>query len=484
MGAGETAPSLSGSASDAPDANATQRLSVDEALAIAVRAHQAGMLEPAAGIYRQVLAAMPDHADALHFLGIIMHQQGQVHDAIGLVRRAVALAPEHVDARNNLGNMLHESDLLAEAEETYREVLARRPNHAGAQTNLGIVLKKRGDRVGAEAAFRRAIEIDASHGEAYHNLGNVLRDTGRSEEALSAFQRALILRPYDGDSYRYVGALLSALGRLEQAADVYHRWLEMDPENPVPRHLYAACSSRDVPGRASDAFVKQTFDGFAKSFDQTLRERLSYRAPELVAEAIEAVLGAPQGTLHILDAGAGTGLCGPLLRPFARRLVGVDLSAAMLERAAERAVYDALEAAELTETIARHHGDAVDGGSDDGDAVDGTSDGGDRRHGALDVIASADTLVYFGDLSGVARAAARALRPGGLLVFTVEHAEPEPPPPGYVLAHHGRYVHGEPYVRATLEAAGLAVVSIGYAQLRTEHLKPVAGLVVTAQRPA
>lgn len=469
-GAGETAPSLSGSASDAPDANATQRLSVDEALAIAVRAHQAGMLEPAAGIYRQVLAAMPDHADALHFLGIIMHQQGQVHDAIGLVRRAVELAPEHVDARNNLGNMLHESDLLAEAEETYREVLARRPNHAGAQTNLGIVLKKRGDRVGAEAAFRRAIEIDPSHGEAYHNLGNVLRDTGRSEEALSAFQRALILRPYDGDSYRYVGALLSALGRLEQAADVYHRWLEMDPENPVPRHLYAACSSRDVPGRASDAFVKQTFDGFAKSFDTTLRERLSYRAPELVAEAIEAVLGAPQGTLHILDAGAGTGLCGPLLRPFARRLVGVDLSPAMLERAAERAVYDALEAAELTETIARH-------GEGDGERQ---VDDDDR----LDVIASADTLVYFGDLSGVARAAVRALRPGGLLVFTVEHAEPEPPPPGYVLAHHGRYVHGEPYVRAALEAAGLAVVSIGYAQLRTEHLKPVAGLVVTAQRPA
>jgi predicted TPR repeat methyltransferase len=84
----------------------------------------------------------------------------------------------------------------------------------------------------------------------------------------------------------------------------------------------------------------------------------------------------------------------------------------------------------------------------------------------------------------VARAAARALRPGGLLVFTVEHAEPEPPPPGYLLAHHGRYVHGEPYVRAALEEAGLAVVSIGYAQLRTEHLKPVAGLVVTARRPA
>ena len=81
----------------------------------------------------------------------------------------------------------------------------------------------------------------------------------------------------------------------------------------------------------------------------------------------------PLKRLDVLDAGCGTGLCGPLVAPYARRLVGVDLSEGMLVHAKEKNVYHALMKAELTDYL---HDNSE----------------------AFDLIVSADTLVYFGDL--------------------------------------------------------------------------------------
>jgi predicted TPR repeat methyltransferase len=81
-------------------------------------------------------------------------------------------------------------------------------------------------------------------------------------------------------------------------------------------------------------------------------------------------------------------------------------------------------------------------------------------------------------------AAARALRPGGLLAFTVERAEAGEAPGGFGLRHHGRYCHEEEYLRSCLVAAGLAPRPLETATLRSEGGEPVAGFVVLALRAA
>ena len=50
---------------------------ISEALAIAIQHHQAGRLQAAEQIYRQILAVEPNHADAIHLLGVIAHQAGK-----------------------------------------------------------------------------------------------------------------------------------------------------------------------------------------------------------------------------------------------------------------------------------------------------------------------------------------------------------------------------------------------------------------------
>jgi len=168
------------------------------------------------------------------------------------------------------------------------------------------------------------------------------------------------------------------------------------------------------------------------------------------------VLGQPRRALDVLDAGCGTGLCGPLLAPYARRLQGVDLSAGMLAKAAPRQVYDGLAKAELTAFIEREPAQSYD------------------------LVVSADTLCYFGDLQSVAHAVGKALRPGGWLVFTVE-ALTASEEAGFRLNPHGRYSHRDAYLRQVLGGAGLAVDRLERADLRLEGSKPVEGWVVAAR---
>ncbi|MDQ6684356.1 MAG: methyltransferase domain-containing protein, partial [Pseudomonadota bacterium] len=222
------------------------------------------------------------------------------------------------------------------------------------------------------------------------------------------------------------------------------------------QHHLAACSGDGVPARASDAYVTQVFDSFAASFDAKLA-KLHYRAPEAVTEALRRVLPAPARQLAIADLGCGTGLCGPLLAAWAQRLVGCDLSAAMLELARQRGVYDELEKAELLQYLQAHVC-------------------------AFDVLVSADTLVYFGVLEDVSKAARRALTPGGHFVFSVE-ALPEADAADYRLLGHGRYAHSRGYLESTLAAAGLQRLAIDAEVLREEAGRPVHGWVVSATRP-
>jgi len=407
----------------------------------------------AADVYRSILEVAPDHAGALHYSGVLAHQQESDADAVALIERSLALEPEHADWHSNLGIVLQDRLRLDEAIAAYEDAIALEPNHANAHNNLGVVLRAKGRVVESEAAYRAAIRIDPDHFDAHHNLGVLLNGLGRQREAALCFSKVVTLQPKHPEARRLLALAHYTLGEVDEAIAIFEEWLREEPDDPIATHMLAACSGRDVPARASDAFVEKTFDGFAASFDAKLAS-LAYRAPALVAEVLaHAGIEAAHG-LDVLDAGCGTGLCGPLVAPYARRLVGVDLSEAMLARARSRNVYDELAKRELTAYLR------------------------DSRD-SFDVIVSADTLVYFGPLDEVAAAAASALRPGGVLVFTMEALADVASADGHVLSPNGRYRHSQAYIEGVLSDAGLEP-EIVPAELRLEAGEPVAGLVVSA----
>lgn len=382
---------------------------------------------------------------------MLAHQQERSAQAVALIERSLELEPDRADWYSNLGIVLQDRLKLDDAIAAYRRAIALDPDHANAHNNLGVVLRAKSKAVEAEAAYREAIRIDPEHSDAYHNLGVLLNGQKRSHEAALCFSKVITLRPKDPEARRLLAIAHCTLGEVDKAIGVFEEWLQEEPDDPIARHMLAACSGRDVPPRASDAFVEETFDSFAASFDSKLAQ-LSYRAPALVAQTLaESVIEASK-RLDVLDAGCGTGLCGPLIAPYARRLVGVDLSAPMLAQARGREVYDELVKRELTAYLR-----------------DSAS--------AFDVIVSADTLVYFGVLEEVVAASADALRPGGQLIFTVEELAGPGSAAGYSISPTGRYRHSRRYLARVLASANLRS-EILPAELRLEAGDPVAGFVV------
>jgi predicted TPR repeat methyltransferase len=431
-------------------------VSLDEAISIAIQLQQNEQWTAAEDIYHRILEVAPDYPEALHFSGVLAHQQGRSEQAVSLIEKSVELEPYKADWYSNLGIVLRDRMKLDEAVVAYQRAIALNPNHANAHNNLGVVLRAQGKVVEAEAAYRAAIRVDPEHSDAYTNLGILLNAQKRTHEAVVCFCKVITFKPKHPEARRQLALAHCMLGEFDKAVEVFEEWLRDEPDHPIALHMLAACSGRDVPERASDGFVEKTFDSFAASFDSKLA-KLLYRAPELVAGMLKDSDVEASKSLDVLDAGCGTGLCGPLIAPYARRLVGVDLSTRMLVQARARNVYDELFKVELTIYLR-------------------------DNPGAFDVIVSADTLVYFGPLGGVVAASADALRPGGQLIFTVEQLIDAGSDAGYSLRVNGRYSHTRQYLERVLGDANLRPEIVS-AELRLEAGDPVPGWVVRAMKP-
>jgi predicted TPR repeat methyltransferase len=376
---------------------------------------------------------------------------------VELVTAALGIAPGYPDAHNNLGNIHKECGRLAEAEACYRRALACDGRHVNALANLAIVLEAQRRPHEAFVAYMALLKHAPDYAQGHYLLGIFLRKNAQGtehlEQSAECLRTAHALDPADTRALSALGVSLYALGRNDEAVQVYRDWIEREPEHPVPRHMLAACGGAEAPARADDAYVRGLFDHFADSFDEQLLHNLGYRAPRVLVESLAPALGKPDAALDILDAGCGTGLCGPLLRPWCRELTGVDLSGGMIAKARQRGDYDRLETGELTAFLQAHPR-------------------------AWDVVVSADTLVYFGDLGPVLAAAGQALRPSGWLAFSLEAM----PDAGdrVELTPSGRYRHSLAHVRDRLERAGFGEIAIAADSLRKECGQDVASWVALA----
>ena len=194
---------------------------------LAIQHHQAGRLQAAEQIYRQVLQVEPNQLDALHLLGVIAHQVGKHEVAVEYIGRAIGLKRNVADFHNNLGEAYLALRRIPEAVACYRRALELKPNFAEAHYNLGNALKNQGKMEEAVACYRHALELKQDYSEAYNNLGNALKDQGKLEEAVICYRRTLELKPGYAEAHSNLGNALKDQGKLEEAVACYRRALEL-----------------------------------------------------------------------------------------------------------------------------------------------------------------------------------------------------------------------------------------------------------------
>ncbi len=199
------------------------------ALEEGLRHHRAGDLGRAEALYREVLRVQPEHADALHLLGVVAHQVGRRELAVKLIGRAIQIDRGQARYYNALGMGLAALGRPGEATAAYRRALELAPGMGEAHNNLGNVLLKQGRLEEALACYERALAADAGIAEAHNNLGNVLKRSGRVAQALESYRRAIALRPEYAEAYGNLGEALEALGRVEEAIACYRKAISLKP---------------------------------------------------------------------------------------------------------------------------------------------------------------------------------------------------------------------------------------------------------------
>ncbi len=279
---------------------------------------------------------------------------------------------------------------------------------------------QRGDAAAAADILVQVLETAPGFATAWFALASIREATDDREGAIAAFTAA---RDADRDDYHGARLHLARLGVGEATPSM------------------------------TGVYVRRLFDQHAPDFDKALVERLDYRGPQLLLDAVRTHSVTPLRLGSVLDLGCGTGLGGAVFRPYCDRLVGVDISPGMVEQARVKGLYDRLAVGELVEFLAAE-----------------TS----AQH---DLALAADVFVYCSDLAPIADAAAMVLTPGGLFAFTVETHDGD----GVQLQGTLRYAHGADHVRAAIQSAGLQVVQLTEASTRTEKSTPVAGLLAVAR---
>jgi predicted TPR repeat methyltransferase len=293
-----------------------------------------------------------------------------------------------------------------------------------------VELAARGDFVAAADVLAQTVEAAPDFATAWFALGAIRDRLGDRDGAVAAFAKASRADP---DDYHGARLQLARLGAAKNAA-------------------------KDTA--MTQPYLRRLFDQYAARYDAALTEQLHYRAPALLRTAVETALcglGRPLRFAATLDLGCGTGLSGAAFRPFVDRLVGVDLSPAMIAHAEAKAIYDRLAVGDLADFLA-------------GEIADRTTYG---------LVLAADVFVYVNDLATILTNTAGVLAPDGIVAFSVEtHAGP-----GVELLATLRFAHGEPYLRDVMAAAGLNVLTLERAAIRTEKGTPVAGLIIVASAP-
>lgn len=199
----------------------------------AVKWHRAGKVADAKDTYERVLAADPDNALALHYLGLALMQEGDLVRADSLISRAIALGTASVNALADLGAIKAKKREYEASVSLLSQVLTVEPAHLDALRNLATVyeLTQRLDK--ALPLLEKVVELRPEDARASTQLAQVCFKLGGSAEAVRLLRDAISNEPAYCSARLLLGEVLEEVGRFRQARVQYLHVLRREPGNPI-----------------------------------------------------------------------------------------------------------------------------------------------------------------------------------------------------------------------------------------------------------
>jgi predicted TPR repeat methyltransferase len=352
--------------------------------------------------------------------GVAARVRGMPKPPRNLAELEIELWLKQAGAQRAAGN-------LRDAVQLYQRMLARRPSHPDALRELGLAALDTGAFEAAAEILGRAVAAAPRSGAALIGLARTHHAAGRPAEAIALLRNARALSPRDPGLFLLLGDAQLDIGDRDAALRSFRMVMKLAPGHPRAAHMVAALEGSDLAAR--NAYTGALFDQYAKTFDSHLVAALRYDVPTQLRGLIDAA-DADRRFDAALDLGCGTGLVAEAMQGKVAAIDGIDLSPMMVDAARAKNLYRAATTIDIDSFLARR-----------------------EVAGAYEFVLAADVFIYVGRLEGVFAGVARALQPGGLFAFSVEHTTRE----DVEIRSSGRFAQSEAYIARLAAEHGFAV---------------------------
>ena len=172
------------------------------------------------------------------------YNAGKLDEAEKLYREILEILPQDSSIHNNLGNTLQGLGKLEEANKIYRKAIKLKPDYTIAHYNLANNLFALHKFEEAELSYKKAIQFKPDFIEALNNLGSTQRILKKFKEAIINYKKIIKINPMVSEWYNNLGAVLVDLNKYDEAEKNYRKAIELDSNNMEPRDALITLSKQ------------------------------------------------------------------------------------------------------------------------------------------------------------------------------------------------------------------------------------------------
>ena len=385
-------------------------------------------------------AELAPNSDTIKYLqGLCFLSLNQEEQAKLYFTDAISINADNFDARLCLADILSRNNNFLDAEIHYKRLIELDNKNFATHSNYAEMLHRQNRLVEALEEYRKATIISPKSADISNNLGGVLKQLEDYDEALGLFFNALSLKPDLVAASINIWETLVLINNQdkEKALKIAHNWKKTHPNNLFASYAISALEGENIVN--NQIFTEQLFDNFADNYEVVM-QNLDYSAPL----AIRRIAGALEN--RIVDLGCGSGFVGMAIKTTSNHLIGVDLSAKMLAKAAEKNIYSELVKADIIDFL--------------------------NTRSDFDWIVASDVFCYIGDLEKLF-----SLCSSKNIIFTIETTDQIDK---YQIQSTGRFKHNHIYIENLLQKNGFCDIYKEHLVLRKENNIPIDGYIFKA----
>ncbi len=423
---------------------------IKQAFEKAVSFQKSGSITQAKEIYEAILREDDTNFDAHHLLGLCYYQLEDFENSIRSIDRAIELNPNELDFYIDLAKNYCALKQYKKAESIYKKAVLIDPNNSNTYFQIGICFKKNKDYKNALFYLKKAIKINNKSYIYHYNIADTYNNLNKQELCIFHLQKAIRICPDFYDAIYAMAKCYRKMKNEKKMLEYLHRTLAKLPEHAGANHLLASVN-KETSSKYSSEYAEDLFDRYADHFEDHLLSSLKYQVPSIIKEKLKSLN--PSKNSKILDLGCGTGLIGKTIVDIFPNLVGVDISANMIEETRKKEIYTTLHINDIHDFLLKNVQE-------------------------FDLIIAADVFIYIGDLETVFSSVRKCLNANGYFIFTIELFT-EINKENYQLAKSGRFSHSMKYIESLCKDIGFEVIDKEEIILRQENKIGQKGAIFT-----